>query len=608
MVEEAVKSPTRATKLRRLSGLAEEMDAVPSRSISLPKKIPPSQALGHILENNHTKDAYVNMRLMSKEFNADIWPTYDAVLEAKKECRPDNISYSETAVTVPLSERLKHNDRRFLSIHQPEITSLLRDIPPNGKLEIEVESKVGFDGSTGLQVYNQAFSLENKDTNESSLLSTCLVPLQYRVKDGPAILTNPVPQSSSFCQPLRQEFRKETPEVSKEIDAWIDEGINAIKTSPHIIDIPNEDQPGSKQIVFIHVVRKTMYDTKAKNAVTDTAAAVTCFLCGANPTDFNDLSNFPEKFPTNEANLQYGAVCDLHAWLRSFDAINSLSDKLTVKKWRIAKTPGKKRKNETKEQEEERIRQINETAAIVEARKKERQTKFKEKMNLLVDVPRQGGAGNSNSGNVARRAFQDEETFAEITEVDVRLIRRLHVMLIAINKDFEIDCEAFREYGLETAALWIFLYPWHPMTVSIHHLCIHGWESMKFSSLPISFYTEQSLESTNKSLKYDRTHHSRKDSRLHCITDQFNRQNDKSDIVIALYLQQRRRRAARQEVPVEVFTLLKKVSGGSEFANEVAGESEDTSEAEAADEAEVAGESEDTGEAQVTASSEVAAE
>ena len=75
------------------------MDAIPSRSISLPKKIPPSQALGHILENNHTKDAYVNMRLISKEFNADIWPTYDAVLEAKKACRPDNI-YSETAVTV----------------------------------------------------------------------------------------------------------------------------------------------------------------------------------------------------------------------------------------------------------------------------------------------------------------------------------------------------------------------------------------------------------------------------------------------------------------------------------------------------------------------------
>ena len=40
------------------------------------------------------------MRLISKEFNADIWPTYDAVLEAKKACRPDNISYSETAVTV----------------------------------------------------------------------------------------------------------------------------------------------------------------------------------------------------------------------------------------------------------------------------------------------------------------------------------------------------------------------------------------------------------------------------------------------------------------------------------------------------------------------------
>ena len=73
-------------------------------------------------------------------------------------------------------------------------------------LEIEVESKVGFDGSTGLTMYNQAFSTENEDVSDSALLSTCLVPLQWRVKGGPVLFTNPVPQASSFCQPLRLEF------------------------------------------------------------------------------------------------------------------------------------------------------------------------------------------------------------------------------------------------------------------------------------------------------------------------------------------------------------------------------------------------------------------
>ena len=93
---------------------------------------------------------------------------------------------------------------------------------------------------------------------------------------------------------------------------------------------------------------------------------------------------------------------------------------------------------------------------------------------------------------------------------------------------------------------------------SVHHLTIHGYESIRLSPLPISYYTEQSLESTNKTLKYDRTHHSRKDSRLHCITDQFNRQNDRSDIVIALRLQQRRKRSAKSELPDDVKSLLKK--------------------------------------------------
>ena len=77
-------------------------------------------------------------------------------------------------------------------------------------------------------------------------------------------------------------------------------------------------------------------------------------------------------------------------------------------------------------------------------------------MGLTVDVPRSGGAGNSNTGNVARRAFQNEEAFSNITQVDQELIHRIHMMLIAINADVSINVEAFKQYGMDTAQLWVY--------------------------------------------------------------------------------------------------------------------------------------------------------
>ena len=156
---------------------------------------------------------------------------------------------------------------------------------------------------------------------------------------------------------------------------------------------------------------------------------------------------------------------------------------------------------------------------------------MKEEFGLLVDTPRAGGSGTSNTGNTARRAFQNEEKFAEILEVDQRLIHRLHVMLIAINANISLDVNAFQTYARDTAKLWTELYPKFYMPVSIHILLIHGWESLAHSPLPDSFFTEQSLESTNKTFKHDRAHHSRRDSRLHTIMDQFDRYISKNRLI-----------------------------------------------------------------------------
>ena len=78
-----------------------------------------------------------------------------------------------------------------------------------------------------------------------------------------------------------------------------------------------------------------------------------------------------------------------------------------------------------------------------------------------------------------------------------------------------------------------------------------------FYNHPISF-TEQSLESCNKAFKSGRLHHSRRDSRLNTMTDQFNRQTNRSDLVIAMALQKSRKAPKSQELPQDVLSLISK--------------------------------------------------
>jgi hypothetical protein len=53
-------------------------------------------------------------------------------------------------------------------------------------------------------------------------------------------------------------------------------------------------------------------------------------------------------------------------------------------------------------------------------------------------------------------------------------------------------------------------------------------------------------------------HHSRKDSRIHTITDQFNRQNDKSNMIIAMRLHVGRNKNPKEdtELPDDAKALI----------------------------------------------------
>ena len=217
VLTDLVSSPSRPSKMWRLSGLAENMKEVPNKPVVLPTKITPTDGLSHLLHGNLTRKGYQETRRISKSDNTDIWPAYNDILAEKKECYPPGAIFTDFKASVTLGDRLRHNDNRLRILKAKKIKMLLQDIPEGGTLHLICENKAGFDGSTGHSQYNQN-AADGSKVKDNSLLATCLCPLQYRRTSDEAVWTNPVPQGANFCQPLILSFEKETPEILKRLD------------------------------------------------------------------------------------------------------------------------------------------------------------------------------------------------------------------------------------------------------------------------------------------------------------------------------------------------------------------------------------------------------
>lgn len=140
--------------------------------------------------------------------------------------------------------------------------------------------------------------------------------------------------------------------------------------------------------------------------------------------------------------------------------------------------------------------------------------------------------GNSNDGNTARRFFENPQLSAEITSIDVDLIKKIHVILIVVASGYEINVERFREYCHNTARYFVDKYSWYCMPPTIHKFLIHGPEVVESALLPIGQLTEEAQEACNKDFKRYREHNSRKCSRESSNRDVLNRFFLTSDPVI----------------------------------------------------------------------------
>lgn len=129
---------------------------------------------------------------------------------------------------------------------------------------------------------------------------------------------------------------------------------------------------------------------------------------------------------------------------------------------------------------------------IENEKKLEIQARFRKETGLIVDMPK------ANFGNTSRRFFEDPQLASDITGISHELIYRLKVILETISSGHIIDPEKYDKYALDTARLYVDLYPWHPMTPTMHKILIHGAIIIKNALLPIGQLSEEAAEARNK--------------------------------------------------------------------------------------------------------------
>lgn len=140
------------------------------------------------------------------------------------------------------------------------------------------------------------------------------------------------------------------------------------------------------------------------------------------------------------------------------------------------------------------------------------QTELKQKLGIIVDVPRQG-SGTSNDGNTARTFFKNPQIVAEATKVDEMVIRKCSILLQVLTSGRAIDENKFETFAISLAELFVEKYGWYYMPSSVHKVLLHGSDIIKSACLPIGQLSEEASESRNKDFKRFRQLYSRKCSR-----------------------------------------------------------------------------------------------
>nr|XP_047129635.1 uncharacterized protein LOC124809545 [Hydra vulgaris]XP_047129641.1 uncharacterized protein LOC124809545 [Hydra vulgaris] len=280
-----------------------------------------NEALALILDIDMSKSDYQRLRNNALSKGCNLYPAYNDVRAAKEQCLPEKTLWTvnDFSAEINFQALVDHTAIRLIQLQKQVIDSM------NDLERLTLYSKVGFDGSTSQRIYNQVtVEKENRDLlEEASLLISCFVPLQLFgfINDKKIVIwSNPHPSSTLYCRPIRFSFKKETIEVLKQENQFINNSIAKLSLT------------FCENLTILHKIEITMVDGKVATALsTATTSSQCCSVCGCSPKKMNDL-NAAKNMPLTEIGLCFG-LSTLHAWIKSMECLLKISYKLTVKKW-----------------------------------------------------------------------------------------------------------------------------------------------------------------------------------------------------------------------------------------------------------------------------------
>jgi hypothetical protein len=382
------------------------------------------ESLAYILNHSLTKQSYLDMKAASTSKGANIWPDYNQVLEAKKKCRPEGIEVSELEASVPMQNLLDHTGKRIFS-DDPELTETLKLLATKngGELNVTLYFKYGMDGCGSFSSFMQKDSTgELQDL--SSLLTCQMVPLQaVAFSEGKKIVVynSKFPNNANSCRPLRICFEKENKEtIAREADRLQGEVTN-------LKDFVLIEDP---KVTVSYKGLFTMIDGKVLNVLTNNPSSSNCPIC--HKTSRQMASNSGDSTP-KEGCLHYG-ISPLHFGIRSFELIYKIGYRQNTKKFGQKFSEEEKNTNKACE---EKVKQL-----------------FQEKLGIRIDQRRDGGAGNTSTGNVARTALANPDITAEICGVSPDLVKNIQVIWGTLASGFAIDSNKFDQLCKETLSLY----------------------------------------------------------------------------------------------------------------------------------------------------------
>lgn len=456
VIEYMLKNPEAATKFN-------EMINKPVKKVIFT----PEKALGLLLSLKLSKWQYMTLRETTiREGATDIYPSYYKVQQVKKQCYPSkqSVTVTDSSARITLQALLDITVKRILE-------SLPESVQNK---DLKLISKWGFDGASNQSRYKQKMDGQQED---SSIFMTSLVPLS--LTDGDEILwLNPKPCSALYCRPVQFTFIKESEEVVISHKKQMDDEIKLL--------IPTNCNRNKVS----HQLKMTMIDAKICTYLSEARSNASCYLCLAKPTEMNRLDIATSKTVNSDV-YEFG-LSSLHARINTMECLLHIAYRLDFKKWAAR---GQEHKD------------------LLENRKRIIQNKFKDELNLLIDIVKQG-SGTTNDGNTARRFFEFPDITAAITGLDEELVRRFAVILQAITSGEVIELMKFKEYARKTAERYVELYDWYHMSSTVHKLLIHGADIIANNNIvPIGKLSEEASEARNKDFRRFREHNSRKMSR-----------------------------------------------------------------------------------------------